>query len=507
MKKLFAAAAALFCCMLLGLSASAAARGDVDLNGRIEAADARLVLRLAVEMDDGLSEESKTAADVDLNGTVEASDARLTLRLAVGLDTLNDIDAPQPDEPKQLSSKEIYQLASTFTFEVRAKTAAGTFLGTGFAYTADGQIVTNYHVISDAQSISVIDVSGDAYPVTQVIAFDRDIDLAIIKIDKTLTPATLCRSGYETGDSIYTLGSSSGHTGTFSYGVISNAAVTLPEYQKGMTYIQISAPISGGNSGGPLLDVYGRVIGVNTLSDDSGQNLNFSIPVSYLDALDTANPLTMEGYAEAERTRRTLTLAFGEEDLHMRVGGTAALVLMPFSHQTVTLLCESSTDCLKPTLSYRNGDDYAWLYIVAVGNCPENTVTVYMKEAPEVKCEIRVRVSPGGDLAFACSDGAPDLGAVTGVAPKELKNNQSLIYPQMEYDGNALQHAGYTASSLLERYTEALTEAGFEQTDSQSVIFGTVSSYIFTNAETGVTISYTEEKLFTKILRVTVVVY
>ena len=96
---------------------------------------------------------------------------------------------------------------------------------------------------------------------------------------------------------------------------------------------------------------------------------------------------------------------------------------------------------------------------------------------------------------------------MTGVAPKELKNNQSLIYPQMEYDGNALQHAGYTASSLLERYTEALTEAGFEQTDSQSVIFGTVSSYIFTNAETGVTISYTEEKLFTKILRVTVVVY
>ena len=136
-----------------------------------------------------------------------------------------------------------------------------------------------------------------------------------------------------------------------------------------------------------------------------------------------------------------------------------------------------------------------------------STVTVYMKEAPEIKFEVHVRVTPAGDTAFSGSDGAPDFGALTGVAPAELETDLTLVYPILTYDGAEMLRAGYSSPSALELYQAALADAGFELTDSHSVVFGTITSYVYFNEETGVSIRYDEERLVNKIISITLTVY
>ena len=93
----------------------------------------------------------------------------------------------------------------------------------------------------------------------------------------------------KTGETVYAIGSSLGLTGSLSNGIVSSAEREV----EGQTFIQTTAPISSGNSGGPLLDSKGRVIGITTASLVDGQNLNLAIPVAEIDTLSTKNPTTL----------------------------------------------------------------------------------------------------------------------------------------------------------------------------------------------------------------------
>ena len=288
MKKICTLLLSLLLVFLLAFGVSAAALGDVDADGSVTAADARLALRRAVELEDFAKGSAQyTAADADRDGTVTAADARLILRAAVGLENLNPAEKLDPTE--------IFKLASRFTFEVRAENTDTVSTGSGFAISPDGKIVTNYHVVDEAQTISVTDYNGKTYPVVRVLAFDEELDLAVLEIAATTIPAELNYADYETGSSIYALGSSIGLTGTFSPGMISAKARRLEGER--VIYIQHTAPISHGNSGGPLLDDCGRVLGVNVAYFEGGQNLNLAIPVRYLDELDFGNPMTVAQFA------------------------------------------------------------------------------------------------------------------------------------------------------------------------------------------------------------------
>ena len=176
------------------------------------------------------------------------------------------------------------------------KSGTALSLGTGFVYKSDGQIITNYHVIEEAYSAKV-NIDGISYPVNSVLAYDKDIDLAVLQISKTgLTPLTICKKTHTVGLDVYAIGSSKGLTNTFSKGIITNAQRTLD----GVNYIQHDAAISNGNSGGPLVNCYGEVIGINTLTVKESQNLNFAISVNEIDNLNFGSPKTLAQIYELE---------------------------------------------------------------------------------------------------------------------------------------------------------------------------------------------------------------
>ena len=159
-----------------------------------------------------------------------------------------------------------------------------TALGSGFLVSADGEIVTNYHVIKDAHSAIVKLSNGAFFPVTGVLATDSDEDLAIIKVNgKNLTFLRLGDiNKLNVGDHVVAIGSPLGLEGTVSDGIVS--AIRDVGDRK---WIQTTAPVSHGNSGGPLLDVGNEVVGVITwgVNLQLGQNLNFAIPCNEISAL------------------------------------------------------------------------------------------------------------------------------------------------------------------------------------------------------------------------------
>ena len=169
-------------------------------------------------------------------------------------------------------------------------------LGTCLVYEADGKLITNYHVIELGYSAKVT-IGGSTYDVTKVLAYDKTLDLAVLEINaQNLQPVLLCREDHKLGETVYAYGSSQGLTGTLSSGMIS----AEPRIIDGVKYVQHSAPISQGNSGGPLISSYGEVIGINTWTIRESQNLNFAIHLSELDKLDFSKPMTMEQFYQKE---------------------------------------------------------------------------------------------------------------------------------------------------------------------------------------------------------------
>ena len=169
-------------------------------------------------------------------------------------------------------------------------------LGTCIVYAAEGKLVTNYHVIELGYSARVV-IGGSIYDVTNVLAYDKKLDLAVLEIDaRDLQPVLFCREDHQTGETVYAYGSSQGLTGTLSSGMIS----AEPRVIDGVKYVQHSAPISQGNSGGPLISSYGEVIGINTWTVRESQNLNFAIHLSELDKLDFSKPMTMAQFYQKE---------------------------------------------------------------------------------------------------------------------------------------------------------------------------------------------------------------
>ena len=172
-------------------------------------------------------------------------------------------------------------------------------LGTGVVYSDDGQILTNYHVIEDAYSAKIT-LGRNTYDVKQVLAYDKKIDLAILKIEASgFLTLPICAEEVQVGRPAYALGSSKGMTATFSQGIITYANREMD----GVTYVQHDAAISSGNSGGPLINEYGEIIGINTWTYKDSQNLNFAIFASEIEKLNFGTPLTMEEFYKRSAIR------------------------------------------------------------------------------------------------------------------------------------------------------------------------------------------------------------
>jgi S1-C subfamily serine protease len=151
--------------------------------------------------------------------------------------------------------------------------------GTGFLVSKDGRIVTNYHVIKGASSAIVKLPDGAFYDVAGVVAFDKARDLAVIKAHgQNFRVVTLGNSDrVQVGEEIVAIGSPLSLESTVSSGIVSGIRTIKEE---GGKFLQVTAPISPGSSGGPLFNMAGEVVGITTLYLKGGENLNFAIPVN-----------------------------------------------------------------------------------------------------------------------------------------------------------------------------------------------------------------------------------
>ena len=151
--------------------------------------------------------------------------------------------------------------------------------GTGFLVSTDGRIVTNYHVVKGASSAIVKLPDGAFYDVDGVVAFDKARDLAVIKAHgQNFRVVTLGNSDrVQVGEEIVAIGSPLSLESTVSSGIVSGIR-TIEE--EGGKFLQVTAPISPGSSGGPLFNMAGQVVGVTTLYLKGGENLNFAIPIN-----------------------------------------------------------------------------------------------------------------------------------------------------------------------------------------------------------------------------------
>jgi S1-C subfamily serine protease/regulator of sirC expression with transglutaminase-like and TPR domain len=165
-------------------------------------------------------------------------------------------------------------------------------LGSGFVLKADGLIATNRHVIGEARRIKVETSDGKVEEVTEVFASDAHLDLAILRVArKDLKPLTLGDSAkLRQGERIVAMGNPEGLAYSVVEGVISEPNREID----GISMIQVALPIEHGNSGGPLLDRQGRVLGLLTLKSARTDNLGFAMPVNELKKLiEKPNPVPM----------------------------------------------------------------------------------------------------------------------------------------------------------------------------------------------------------------------
>ena len=180
----------------------------------------------------------------------------------------------------------------------------GSVSGTGFVISEDGYILTNYHVIEDAYNtnspITVMFSSESGYDTTEytaeVIGFERNNDVAVIKIDATgLSAATLgSSSDLLVGDTVYAVGNPLGElTYSMTPGIVSATDRVITTEEGRMNMFQISAAVNEGNSGGPVYNAYGQVVGIvtakpnSTSSGGSTEGIGFAIPID--DAVRIAN--------------------------------------------------------------------------------------------------------------------------------------------------------------------------------------------------------------------------
>ncbi|MBO4484409.1 MAG: trypsin-like peptidase domain-containing protein [Lachnospiraceae bacterium] len=191
----------------------------------------------------------------------------------------------------------IYEKLSASMVEIHTfdKNGQGLGLGSGFFIDDNGTVLTNFHVMEGACSAEIITYNDERFQVSAIAGFSKDIDLCVVKTDAGKTVAAALFDGdVKTGESVYTIGSSIGLTGTFSDGIVSTAS----RVDNDVEYIQITAPISKGNSGGPLVNRYGEVIGVNTFQFTDGQNLNFAVSIKELAKIDRSVSTEIKKFGE-----------------------------------------------------------------------------------------------------------------------------------------------------------------------------------------------------------------
>jgi putative serine protease PepD len=293
-----------------------------------------------------------------------------------------------------LTASQVYTKAAASVVEITVSSSGSGFgpdgggqtsQGSGFVYDRQGHIVTNAHVVDGANTVSVRFSNGATYDAT-VVGTDPSSDLAVLKVDapaSLLQPLVLADSSrVAVGQTVVAIGSPFGLEGSLTSGIVSalHRQMTAPNGFAIDDSIQTDAAINHGNSGGPLLDLRGRVIGVNAqIESDSGGNdgVGFAIPSSTVKSI--ASQILATGMAK----HAYLGVALGDSTSPLgaqiaqvnantpasKAGLQAGDVVTAVGDKTI-----SSGDQLRAAVEARNPGDTLDLTIVRNGNTQHVTV-------------------------------------------------------------------------------------------------------------------------------------
>ncbi len=198
----------------------------------------------------------------------------------------------QTQRGEELSAVDIYAKVNPSVVTVVAENSVGASVGTGIIMTSDGYIITNAHVISGGQTCWIALDTGATYDV-QLVGYDADEDLAVLKTvgGKNLPAAEFGDSeSLLVGERAYAIGNPLGIElrGTLTDGIISAVNRQIEVEGGSMTMIQTTAALNNGNSGGPLINSSGQIVGINTMKMSGGgwsgeatvEGLGFALPIS-----------------------------------------------------------------------------------------------------------------------------------------------------------------------------------------------------------------------------------
>lgn len=190
-----------------------------------------------------------------------------------------------------MTGEEVYNTAKSsvveiHTFDINNKALA---TGSGF-FISPTEVCTNFHVIEDAYFITLQTYNGTNIVDINITGYDKEKDIACIEVLNYTNRSYLKTDTklHKIGEVVYTLGSSVGLTDTFSDGIIANNDRII----NNISCYQITAPISPGNSSGPMLSNTCKVLGINSMTRIDGQNVNFAIKISEYNKLNKNKKLT-----------------------------------------------------------------------------------------------------------------------------------------------------------------------------------------------------------------------
>ena len=212
-----------------------------------------------------------------------------------------EVVVKEVDGQKAMTPAEVYAANVNSTVSINTKSKGtnvfgqpveGASSGSGFIISADGYIVTNYHVVEGASTIKVTLYNGDEYT-AKFIGGEADYDVAVLKVEATgLSPVTVGKSkNLNVGEVVLAIGNPLGElTFSMSQGIVSCCNRTINVDGTPFNMIQTDASINPGNSGGPLLNLYGEVVGIvsakySTNSSTTVEGLGFAIPIDDLTAI------------------------------------------------------------------------------------------------------------------------------------------------------------------------------------------------------------------------------
>ena len=214
-----------------------------------------------------------------------------------------EVSVKRVDGHSQMTAAEVYAgtvnsvvsiNSSATTTNVFGQPVESASAGSGFIITADGYIVTNYHVVKGATAVTVTMYNGATYDAT-VVGGDSDYDVAVLKIEATgLQPVTLGSSAdLNVGDAVLAIGNPLGElTFSMSQGIVSCCDRAINVDGTPFKMIQVDASINPGNSGGPLMNLYGEVVGIvsakySSYASTTVEGLGFAIPMDDVQTIIT----------------------------------------------------------------------------------------------------------------------------------------------------------------------------------------------------------------------------